>query len=229
MSRWSAIRWAWWCRAHRSTLPVTLDHMVYHTAAVARGLSATLLVADLPFMSDRDVAHALEAGARLVGRGRCGDGQDRRRRAARPGGHRGAGRARHSGLRAPGPDPAVGAQVRRLPHPGARAGCGRPRAGRGPGGAGRRRRPAGAGGRAGGAGPAHHRSGDDSDHRHRRRSALRRPGAGAARLARHHAGQATEVQQGFPRRARFGGGRDRAPSPRTCAAARFPAPEHCFN
>lgn len=54
-------------QGHRSTLPVTLDHMVYHTAAVARGLSATLLVADLPFMADRDLAHVLEAGARLVG------------------------------------------------------------------------------------------------------------------------------------------------------------------
>nr|WP_274378365.1 3-methyl-2-oxobutanoate hydroxymethyltransferase [Rhodanobacter denitrificans] len=54
-------------QGHRSTLPVTLEHMVYHTAAVARGLSATMLVADLPFMADRDVAHALEAGARLVG------------------------------------------------------------------------------------------------------------------------------------------------------------------
>lgn len=54
-------------QGHRSTLPVTLEHMVYHTAAVARGLTATLLVADLPFMADRDTAHALEAGARLVG------------------------------------------------------------------------------------------------------------------------------------------------------------------
>ncbi|MFC5580751.1 3-methyl-2-oxobutanoate hydroxymethyltransferase [Rhodanobacter terrae] len=54
-------------QGHRSTLPVTLDHMVYHTTAVARGLSATLLVADLPFMADRDLAHVLEAGARLVG------------------------------------------------------------------------------------------------------------------------------------------------------------------
>lgn len=54
-------------QGHRSTLPVTLEHMVYHTAAVARGLSATLLVADLPFMADRDLAHVLEAGARLVG------------------------------------------------------------------------------------------------------------------------------------------------------------------
>ena len=54
-------------QGHTSTLPVTLEHMVYHTSAVARGLSATLLVADLPFMADRDVAHALEAGAQLVG------------------------------------------------------------------------------------------------------------------------------------------------------------------
>lgn len=56
-------------QGHASTLPVTLEHMVYHTAAVARGLSATLLVTDLPFMSDRDVPHMLDAGARLVGEG----------------------------------------------------------------------------------------------------------------------------------------------------------------
>jgi len=54
-------------QGHRSTLPVTLEHMVYHTLAVARGLTSTLLVADLPFMADRDTLHALEAGARLVG------------------------------------------------------------------------------------------------------------------------------------------------------------------
>ena len=56
-------------QGHASTLPVTLDHMVYHTAAVARGLSSALLMADMPFMADRDVAHALEAGARLVSEG----------------------------------------------------------------------------------------------------------------------------------------------------------------
>ena len=54
-------------QGQRSTLPVTLDQMVYHTQMVARGLSATLLVTDMPFMADRDVEHALEAGARLVG------------------------------------------------------------------------------------------------------------------------------------------------------------------
>ncbi|MDR3445776.1 MULTISPECIES: 3-methyl-2-oxobutanoate hydroxymethyltransferase [unclassified Dyella] len=56
-------------QGHKSTLPVTLDHMVYHTGIVARGLDATLLIADLPFMADRDVPHALEAGAQLVGEG----------------------------------------------------------------------------------------------------------------------------------------------------------------
>src|SRR5690625_3531796 len=52
-----------------STLPVTVDDVVYHCRSVARGLSTTLLVADLPFMSDRDVPHALDAAARLIGEG----------------------------------------------------------------------------------------------------------------------------------------------------------------
>ncbi|SFW32551.1 MULTISPECIES: 3-methyl-2-oxobutanoate hydroxymethyltransferase [Luteibacter] len=52
-----------------STLPVTVDAMVYHTAAVARGLSSALLVADLPFMSDRDVPTAMDAATRLVAEG----------------------------------------------------------------------------------------------------------------------------------------------------------------
>jgi 3-methyl-2-oxobutanoate hydroxymethyltransferase len=56
-------------QGHGSTLPVTVDDIVYHTAAVARGLSATLLVADLPFMSDRDVPHALDASTRLLAEG----------------------------------------------------------------------------------------------------------------------------------------------------------------
>lgn len=53
-----------------STLPVTLDDVAYHTRMVARGLSATQLLADLPFMSYRDIAHARDAAALLVGE--CG-------------------------------------------------------------------------------------------------------------------------------------------------------------
>ena len=52
-----------------STLPVTLDEMVYHTRLVSRGLAATLLVTDLPFMQFRDPATALAASARLMAEG----------------------------------------------------------------------------------------------------------------------------------------------------------------
>src|SRR5204862_3618716 len=38
-------------QGHTSTLPVTLDEMVYHTRAVARGVVRAHLVADMPFMS----------------------------------------------------------------------------------------------------------------------------------------------------------------------------------
>jgi 3-methyl-2-oxobutanoate hydroxymethyltransferase len=56
-------------QGHTSTLPVTMDAMVYHTACVARGLHRALLVADLPFMAFRDPAIALTNAARLLGEG----------------------------------------------------------------------------------------------------------------------------------------------------------------
>lgn len=52
-----------------STLPVTLDHMVYHASLVARSVVATLLIADLPFMQFRDPPTAMAAAARLMGEG----------------------------------------------------------------------------------------------------------------------------------------------------------------
>ena len=52
-----------------STLPVSVDDMVYHTAAVARGVTAALLIADLPFMSFRDADSALCAAGRLLAEG----------------------------------------------------------------------------------------------------------------------------------------------------------------
>jgi 3-methyl-2-oxobutanoate hydroxymethyltransferase len=54
-------------QGHSSTLPVTIDAIVYHTACVARGLRRALLVADLPFMSFRDPALALANSARVMG------------------------------------------------------------------------------------------------------------------------------------------------------------------
>ena len=56
-------------QGHASTLPVTVDAIVYHTACVARGLRHALLVADLPFMSFRDPALALANSARVMGEG----------------------------------------------------------------------------------------------------------------------------------------------------------------
>lgn len=49
-----------------STLPVTVDHMVYHVEAVRRGLSRALLLADLPFMSYHDRTVAMDSAARLM-------------------------------------------------------------------------------------------------------------------------------------------------------------------
>ncbi|MGH8147658.1 MAG: 3-methyl-2-oxobutanoate hydroxymethyltransferase [Rhodanobacteraceae bacterium] len=56
-------------QGNASTLPVTLDDMVYHTRLVARGLVATMLVADMPFMQFRDPTTALSAAARLMAEG----------------------------------------------------------------------------------------------------------------------------------------------------------------
>ncbi|MFC7301607.1 3-methyl-2-oxobutanoate hydroxymethyltransferase [Cognatiluteimonas weifangensis] len=53
-------------QGHASTLPVTVDDIVYHTACVARGLSAALLVSDLPFQADATPERALEASMRCL-------------------------------------------------------------------------------------------------------------------------------------------------------------------
>jgi 3-methyl-2-oxobutanoate hydroxymethyltransferase len=61
-------------QGHDTTVPVTMDDMVYHCRAVSRGLQRPLLMADLPFASypTRDVALAnavrlmQEGGAEIV-------------------------------------------------------------------------------------------------------------------------------------------------------------------
>lgn len=52
-----------------STVPVTLDHMVYHTAAVNRGRRRALLMADLPFMTYATPEQAAQSAARLLQEG----------------------------------------------------------------------------------------------------------------------------------------------------------------
>ena len=52
-----------------STLPVTLDEMVYHAAAVARGSQHALRVVDMPFMTYTSVRDALLNATRLMREG----------------------------------------------------------------------------------------------------------------------------------------------------------------
>jgi 3-methyl-2-oxobutanoate hydroxymethyltransferase len=56
-------------QGHGSTLPVTVDHLVYHSAAVARGLKRALLVTDMPFLSYATPERALDTAHRLMGEG----------------------------------------------------------------------------------------------------------------------------------------------------------------
>ena len=61
-------------QGHDSTLPVSMDDMVYHTAAVARGSRRALVLADMPFGSSqvspeetfKNAARLMAAGAQMV-------------------------------------------------------------------------------------------------------------------------------------------------------------------
>ena len=53
-------------QGHRTTVPVTMDHIVYHCAAVARGLNRPFLIADMPFMSYPSKDDALTNSVRLM-------------------------------------------------------------------------------------------------------------------------------------------------------------------
>ncbi len=56
-----------------STVPVTMDDMVHHTAAVARGAKDALVVGDMPFMSyQASPDDALRNAGRLLKEGRAG-------------------------------------------------------------------------------------------------------------------------------------------------------------
>ncbi len=56
-------------QGHSSTLPVSIDDMVYHTAAVARGNTHALLIADLSFMTFPNADVALRSSAQLMAKG----------------------------------------------------------------------------------------------------------------------------------------------------------------
>ncbi len=55
---------------HDTTLPITLEEMLSHFRAVARGASRPLLIGDLPFGSyERDPAQAIETATRIMKEG----------------------------------------------------------------------------------------------------------------------------------------------------------------
>jgi len=58
-------------QGHSTTLPVSVDDMVYHTRAVSRGLERAFLIADMPFMSYPDPATAVRSAHRLMAEGRA--------------------------------------------------------------------------------------------------------------------------------------------------------------
>ena len=101
-------------QGHDTTVPVTVDDIDLSLPVPWRAaLRRAFLIADMPFMSYTTLAQALDNAVRLMQEGgakmvkleeRAGPGRDRR-----------ASRApRHSGVRAPRPQAAVGAQDRRL-------------------------------------------------------------------------------------------------------------------
>ena len=57
-------------QGHDSTVPVTLDHIIYHAQSVRRGAPRTHVVADLPFLTYHiDTARAIENAGRLLQEG----------------------------------------------------------------------------------------------------------------------------------------------------------------
>lgn len=56
-------------QGHATTLPVTLDEMVYHTKMVQRGNDQAWCIADLPFMSDSSIEQTIQSAACLMKEG----------------------------------------------------------------------------------------------------------------------------------------------------------------
>ena len=58
------------CLGYEDTLPVTMEDMIHHTAAVSRGAKNALVVADMPFMSyQTSVYDAVVNAGRLIKEG----------------------------------------------------------------------------------------------------------------------------------------------------------------
>jgi len=59
-------------QGHPTTLPVSLDDVVYHTQCVSRGCENALVIADMPFGSFQGSPQsAFDSAARLMGEGKA--------------------------------------------------------------------------------------------------------------------------------------------------------------
>ncbi len=168
---------------HESTLPVTVDDIIRHTQAVVRGSKQALIIADLPFGSfqvspEETMRHAVRIMKKAAPQAVKLEGGVRSAASVRALTEAGIPVMGHVGMTPQSVNVFGGFKVQGKTEQAARAarGC------RGAGRSGRLRRRAGA--RAGGAGTRSYRASVHSDHRHRRRPALRWRGAGAARRAR---------------------------------------------
>src|SRR3989338_3492494 len=57
-------------QGHENTLPVTINEMIYHSAAVSRGLTRPVLVVDMPFMTyQAEFGEALKNAGKLMKEG----------------------------------------------------------------------------------------------------------------------------------------------------------------
>jgi len=56
-------------QGQESTLPVTVDNMIYHTQNVIRGSEKVFVIADMPFMSYANIEQAISNAARLMAEG----------------------------------------------------------------------------------------------------------------------------------------------------------------
>ena len=59
-------------QGHETTLPVTLDEMIYHAEMVGRAVERALVIVDLPFPTNHlGVARAIESAGRILKETRC--------------------------------------------------------------------------------------------------------------------------------------------------------------
>ena len=151
-------------QGHATSLPVTLDEMLYHTRCVVRGVRRALVVVDMPFMTYQvSPKQAVRNAGRLLKEGGRARGEARGRRAD-AGDRVGVRGRRHPGDGPRRADAAGGPSARRL------QGAARTRSSSWPTPRPSRSRRVRARGRERPGRPRRedHRGGDDPDHRHRR-------------------------------------------------------------